>query len=234
MIRQWCCFIASMLLTGMLMAGPMRAAGVSPTSNIGDITVTGQYRLENTERLHYIGCRPVLCGLSNQKAQELLNTELCKEEQEAFARAKAAAVNVTDTPVEASFGYEVKRNSGGLMSLVFYHTLYTGEQAAETRIKSLTVSTVTGEKLSMNALFSHKEKGRERLDKLIVRQLTERGLDAKLQRAFSGITGEECFYVTEQALVIVLEENEYFPREMGTVEFAVSLDELSLYWKPVG
>ena len=90
-----------------------------------------------------------------------------------------------------------------------------------------------GQVYRLQDLFKNEETYGAVLDEHIRRQLRDRGLESQLLKSFSGITKDACFYLTATDLVIVIQELDWFPHSMGSVEFPIPLSELSMYTQDV-
>lgn len=229
-----------MVLMPCLTAGlliPVQAQTL-PTANVGDIVISGIVEETELPRVRFTGFTPQISAMPDAEAERLLNRQIREMEQAALARAKAAVLALasddgSERAVEGVFGYEVKRNGRGLVSILFRDYLYSGGANGRTITTGLTFSSGDGKIYRLKDLFQNKETFRAVLDEHIRRQLRDRGLEAQLLKSFTGLSGDECFYVTDTDLVIVVQELDWFPHSMGTVEFPIPLAELSLYTQDI-
>lgn len=220
--------LALLLLIGFLSSFAAQAAADS------GLTVIRRTEQKETDVLHFTGTYPQISGMADEKAQAALNDRLRQWEQTALARAQTAVLTSgaddrSDVVVEALFQFEEKRNSGGLISLLFCEYLYTGVGSGHTTMTGLTFSSASGRVLKLKDLFYNENAMRNYLDKAIQEQLESRGLLSALQKSFQGITGEESFYLTDRHLVVLVQENDWFPPSMGWTEFVLSLDDMVPY-----
>lgn len=209
-----------------------------PSANIGDVVISGIVEETELPRVRFSGSTPQISAMPDAGAQRRLNRQMWEMEQAALARAKAAVLALSPDDgsgraVEGVFGYEVKRNGRGLVSLLFHDYLYSGGANGRTIVTGLTFSSGDGKVYRLKDLFKNEETYQAVLDEHIRRQLRDRGLESQLLRAFTGIQGDECFYVTDTDLVIVIQETDWFPHYMGAVEFPIPLAEISMYTQDV-
>jgi hypothetical protein len=215
-------------------AGPAYAQ--APPANVGDVVISGASEEIVLPQMHFTSSIPRITGMPDQNAALLLNRRMREMKDAALAKAKASVVTLApgDGPgrvVEGIFGYEVKRNNRGLISILLSDYLYSGGANGLTVKTGLTFSAADGRVLRLRDLFKNEATYTNCVNEQIMKQLEERQLEAQLLKAFSGITGEETFYVTESALVIVIQELDWFPHAMGSVEFSIPFDRISMALK---
>lgn len=208
----------------------------TPAASVGSVTISGVQKQVQTDQIQYVGTYPQFVGIQDRDNQIILNNRMREWQNCAMARAKAAVLTLQngDGPkrvVEAVYGYEVKRNSGGLVSLLFSDYLYAGGANGIDKKTGLTVSSITGEEFTLSSLFASDASYTEVLNRIIEEQLKSRGLEAQLLAPFEGLTGKEVFYLTDHELVIVVNELDWFPHAMGTVEFSIPLSDIHMYLK---
>ena len=208
----------------------------TPAASVGSVTISGVQKQVQTEQVHYVGTYPQFIGIQDRDNQIILNNRMREWQSCAMARAKAAVLTLQngDGPervVEAVYGYEVKRNSGGLVSLLFSDYLYAGGANGTEKKTGLTFSSITGEEFVLKDLFASDASYKLALNRIIEEQLKSRGLEAQLLSPFTGLTGEEVFYITDTQLVIVANEQDWFPHAMGTVEFSIPFSDIQMYLK---
>lgn len=219
------------LTMGVLL--PIQAQNL-PVANVGDVVISGIVEEIELPRVRFTGSTPQISAMPDAAAERLLNRQMREMEQAALARAKAAVLALasddgSERAVEGVFGYEVKRNGRGLVSILFHDYLYSGGANGRTIMTGLTFSSGDGKVYRLKDLFQNKETFSAVLDEHIRRQLRDRGLEAQLLKTFTGLSGDECFYVSDSDLVIVIQELDWFPHSMGVVEFPIPLAELSMY-----
>lgn len=203
-----------------------------PISNLGDIAICSVTEKVKEKNLCFTGYYPRFFGIGDNAAQKSLNVQMQELAHVALARTKAAAAQLTtgdrseQQRVEGTFGYEVKRNSNGVVSLLLSDTLYTAKENTKQNKYGITFKVSNGEILKLANLFQNTEEGIHLVDREIEKQLDNRKLKAKLQKATPQIHANQPFYLTDDSLVIIVPEMTWFGREMGTVEFPVSFDTL--------
>ncbi len=217
--------LASLTVSAALTAAP-------PLTHVGDITISPVSQKVETESMEFSGTHPRFTGIGDAAAEKRLNAQMAEWEKEALARTKAAAVTMRaddrseQRKSEGVFTYEVKRNSGGLVSLLFSEYLYAGgANGLDTRF-GLTFSTFSGEELRLDDLFSNSEEGLRQVNALVKDQLRERDLESSLLVTNPRVEADQPFYLTDTALVIVVQELTWFPHSMGTVELSIPFSQL--------
>lgn len=215
-----------------LAAGPVYGQSPPPAS-VGDVVISGVAEETALLRLRFSSAIPRITGMPDENAALLLNRRMREMRDSALARAKAQVVTLAPDDgsgrvVEGVFGYEVKRNSGGLVSILLSDYLYSGGANGLTVKTGLTFSTSDGQVLRLRDLFKNEATYTSYVNEQIAKQLEGRQLENQLLKAFTGITGEETFYLTDSALVIVIQELDWFPHSMGSVEFSIPFAQLSM------
>lgn len=208
----------------------------APATNVGDVTISGVTEQVQEDRVHFTGSYPQFSGILDKENEVLLNARMREREQAALVRAKAAVLGLpaddrSGRSVEGVYGYEVKRNSGGLASLLISDYLYSGGANGIDVRTGLTVSTVSGRELRLKDLFCNDASYVEVLNRAIRTQMRDRSLEKELISPFTGIKEEQTYYLTDTDLVIVAQELTWFNHAMGTVEFPVPLSKLQAYLK---
>lgn len=202
----------------------------APLTNVGDIAICAISEQVSGDHFKFTGHCPRFSGIGDAEAQKSLNAEMRENVQGALFRTKAAAVVLPtgdrseQLNSEGEFGYEVKRNSGGVVSLLFTETLNAGD--SNTVQTGLSFFTGSGQVFDLTGLFLNSEEGLKQVNDEVSRQLSERGLLASLQKLNPKINPEQQFYLTNNALVLIIPEMTWFRREMGTVEFSIPLAQL--------
>ncbi|MCI8553435.1 MAG: DUF3298 and DUF4163 domain-containing protein [Clostridiales bacterium] len=210
----------------------------APASYVGDIAISSVTERYQQDSVSFTGSYPQFSGIGNTGAQQKLNVKMREKEQSALIRAKAAGMELSSAEgtgqrsAEGIYEYVVKRNSGGIVSLLFSDYLYAGGANGLTTLSGMTFSAATGECYSLEGLFREGTSCRELIDAEIRRQMEERDLSSQLISPFEGVQNNDCFYLTDTSLVIVFQEMQYFPHSMGSVEFSVPLSRLETCLKP--
>lgn len=210
----------------------------APAVNVGDITISSVTERYQQDSVDFTGYYPQFSGIADRDAQKELNVLMREKAQSALIRAKTAGmglISVEGQPqrsAEGLYGYEVKRNDGGVVSLLFTDGLYAGGANGSEKKSALTFSSSNGDVYTLEGLFLDGAACYGAINAEIHRQLLERGLEPELLQPFEGIDANEVFYVTDTDLVIVFQEITYFPHSMGSVEFAIPLSQLEACLKP--
>ena len=210
----------------------------APAVNVGDITISSVTERYQQDSVDFTGYYPQFSGIADRDAQKELNVLMREKAQSALIRAKTAGmglISVEGQPqrsAEGLYGYEVKRNDGGVVSLLFTDGLYAGGANGSEKKSALTFSSSNGDVYTLEGLFFDGAACYGAINAEIHRQLLERGLEPELLQPFEGIDANEVFYVTDTDLVIVFQEITYFPHSMGSVEFAIPLSQLEACLKP--
>ncbi|SHK63073.1 DUF3298 and DUF4163 domain-containing protein [Desulforamulus aeronauticus] len=155
---------------------------------------------------------PQVSGLTNKTVQADINR---------LINAQVNKILPKDNCQTSTFGkYEVKLNEQGLLSIVLY--FYTIREQAANGLniqKSITVDLATGKVYELHDLFKPGSRYKMVLDKMIRQQIQEQGLT--LIKEFTGITDNQDFYLTKDALVIYFQELAYTIHADGTPEFVI-------------
>lgn len=217
--------VLTSFLAALMVAAPQAV-------NVGDITIGPVTSTVETDRMTFTGTHPRFSGIGDQDTQKRLNARMAEWEKEALERTKAAAVTLraddrsAQRKAEGVFGYEVKRNGGGIVSLLFSDYLYAGGANGLDVKTGFSFYSESGEVFALPALFTNSEDGMKRVSEEVARQLKERDLEKELLASFPGIGPQQTFYLTDTDLVIVVQELTWFPHSMGTVEFPLPLAQL--------
>lgn len=203
-----------------------------PVTHLGDIAICAVS--ENAKGKNYVfsGFYPRFSGMGDKTMQKSLNVQMRELAQGALARSRAAAVRLQngDRPggqtAEGVFVYEVKRNGGGIVSLMFTDTLNNGKEPTKQIKSGLTFYAKSGKTIKLTGMFTNGEKGLGLLNRELKKQLDERGLMSALQKSNPVVDADQTFYLTEDCIVLVINENTWFGQAIGTVEFPIKLDKL--------
>lgn len=204
----------------------------APITHVGDIAICAVSEQVSGDHFTFTGHCPRFSGIGNTDAQRERNAEMREYVQGAMFRAKAAAAVLPTGDrsgklnAEGFFGYEVKRNSGGIVSLLFTDTLRAGESYAKQTKTGVSFYTGSGETFDLAGLFLNSEEGMEQINREVTSQLSKRGLLTSLQRANPKVDEKQQFYLTDTELVLVIPEMTWFGREMGTAEFIIPLSQM--------
>lgn len=201
----------------------------APVTNVGDIAVCAVSEQVNGENYEFSGNCPRFSGMGNREAEKKLNARMRECFETALFRTKASAAELPtgDRPeqqkAEGIFDYEVKRNSGGIVSLLLNETLHNGNADTAQLKSGVSFFTGSGEIIKLPDLFLNSEEGMKQVNDEISLQMKGRGLESALERANPVVDAGQPFYLTDSALTIIIPETTWFGRNMGTVEFNIPL-----------
>lgn len=204
----------------------------APVTHVGDIAVCAFSEQVSGDHFVFTGHCPRFSGMGNSDVQKKLNAQMREREKGALSRTKAAAVQLLtgDRPeqlkAEGYFGYEVKRNSGGIVSLLFNDMLSAGKSDSLQTKTGLTFSAGSGETYTLPGLFMNSEEGMKQVNEEIDRQLDKRGLSRSLEKANPVVGPGQQFYLTDSELILMIPEMTWFDHSMGIVEFTIPLSQL--------
>lgn len=211
----------------------------APPMSVGDITicaltekVTGSSSQSGVS-FTFTGSYPRFSGIGDKGAQTELNADIKEWMQKALADTKAAAAVMSSDDrsdqrqAEGIYGYEVKRNQGGLVSLLITQYLYSGGANGLETVEGLTFLSGSGRRLTLEDLFTNPEQGLDEINEEVRRQLTERDLERQLLVSDPAVGTNQTFYLTDKTLVVVVPPLTWFAHVMGSVEFEIPLEQLS-------
>lgn len=179
--------------------------------------------------LNFYSSYPKLSGLDNTKKQKELNKDFKIQANYAVKKAKDTAKELAKHPetrkikVTGIYDFKVKRNKGGIVSILLSDYLYSGGSRGITVTSGVTINTNSGEVYKLKDLFKDNVDFVAVLSNIISKQIEVRGLSDNLLTEFRSISKEQTFYLTERLLVIVFNEYEYFPYSFGVMEFRIPL-----------
>jgi hypothetical protein len=204
-----------------------------PTTNVGDIAISPISEETTGENFVFNANYPRFSGIGEVEAQKNLNAEVYELVQQSMYRTKAAAVRLpTDdrsrqSKAEGRFEYQVMRNSGGIVSLLFTDTLSKSDTDKSQTKMGFSFYTGNGKTLSICDLFLNSEEGISKVNDEISRQINQRGLVKSLQKSNLKIEKDNCnFYLNNSELVVIIPEMTWFARNMGIVEFTIPFNQL--------
>ena len=133
--------------------------------------------------------------------------------------------SLADPRAEMKSYYEIKTNEKGVLSLSLFNYAFTGGAHGLTLQKSLTFMTADGQLYRLSDLFKPGSDYKDRLSRLINRQIIERKIDTL--QPFTSIRGDQEYYVADRALVIWFSLYELTPYVYGFPYFPISVYDLS-------
>jgi hypothetical protein len=201
----------------------------TPALAAGSLHVTRMTERSEVPGLTFECAYPRLYGMGNESRQEELNVRLRELAATAKAEAELKAKKSHSVPVSGKFGYEVKRDSDGILSLKLVSSLSAGKSRCETT--GITVDTVSGAEYTLSDLFRSDADYVSMLSGEVSRQIADRGLSGKLLKPFRAIDSDESYYLKSDELVIILGGG-YFSSDSYPEEFPVKLKSLEGSLKP--
>jgi hypothetical protein len=215
---------ASLFITVLLLISPANAAG-----SLNVQSMDGQ---SNRPYLEYSYSYPRITGLGDSINQQHVNVRLKERAMKAVKSAELASQTATEgLAIKGSFGFNVKRNDGGILSIELNETL-TGNSSPVLLREGMNIDTVSGKILKLQDLFKENADYKGLISDIVKKQLKTTGLDKKQLREFKTINNYEEFYLTQNELVILPEPGKYFSQKSGIIEFVISLKSLEDALKP--
>ncbi|MBM7623681.1 RsiV family protein [Sporohalobacter salinus] len=163
---------------------------------------------------------PEIIRPHNQALENRINKLIKQTVEETLPSDRYKKMNI----ITAAGEYEETVNIKEILSIRFENYYYPeGMANGITEVRGLTVNLITGKKYRLKHLFAS-ENYKSYLNRIIEEQIEER--EIPLIEEFTGITGNEVFYLTEEALVIVFQEYELTPGYFGVLEFKIPYQDL--------
>jgi acyl-CoA synthetase (AMP-forming)/AMP-acid ligase II len=125
--------------------------------------------------------------------------------------------------------YEVKYNENGLFSIAVDMYSYTGGAHGLTQRFSVTADLAASRVLTLPDLFKEGA-GYQKLLNARIREAINRRPDWGDSVTFSGVTGNDGFYLTPEGLVIYYQAYEIAPYALGLPSFIIDKYELADMW----
>jgi hypothetical protein len=163
---------------------------------------------------------PQVAGLPDQAAQERINRLIEEQVYRLIARQKQWPESAGLTIAEMKGTYTIEANKNGVLSVRFENYTFP-ENAAHglTMVNSITLDLATAKVYTLRDLFQPGTGYIMTLDKMIAQQFKER--DIPMINEFKGITINQDYYLTGDALVIYFQAYEYTPGYVGIPEFEI-------------
>lgn len=226
--RAAICLAALLILTAALTA----AAKDRQESEvvIKPVRLVAESNINANGRFVFDATYPKLSGLGDRKAQKALNKYFKDQATGLLAQVKQAGSDLVEAgssaTAEGIYSYSVKRNSGGIVSILESSYLYSGGANGTERVHGVNIISQSGETLSLCDLFPDCEKALEAINQMVASQLYHRGLEEQLIVENPRVTAEQEFYLTDLSLVIVVPELTWFNHATGTIEFTIPFKDL--------
>ncbi|SKA80768.1 protein of unknown function [Clostridium sp. USBA 49] len=167
---------------------------------------------------------PKVSGLKHKSAQSSINRYIKKE---VYSLLNKEGYGV-DEGKKFTAGYTVKLNKRGTLSILLeVFSFVKGEEKRNTVRKTINVSLKDARIYYLDDLFSRKIKKSKWisiLNDIIRNQISFKGIN--LSKEFKGIWLKQDYYLTEDALVIYFQMNEYTEPEYGFPEFTIFFNDI--------
>ena len=180
--------------------------------------------------LQYSAAWPKISGLQDTDQQAKLNVRFAESACRLKVLAQTSAHQGNRT--EAQMDFQVKRNCGGLISILFDEYLYTGGANGSSSKTGTTFSAVDGTLYELRDLFRENVDYVSYLSGEIKKSIQEQGIQDQQIEPFDKINVDQPFYLTDTQLVIILPEITYFPHSFGVLEFPIELSSMKEMLKP--
>ena len=222
---RWFKFV-TFTLTCLMLTQPVGAAGSLRVEK-----VTSEL---NEPQLQFSSSYPHISGLKDSAAQQRFNVIVRERAEKSQKTAQFAAKTLKDSTarVTGGFNFAVKRNGGGVLSMVLNEQLTVGGGKGMVTQTGVSINTVSGKAYRLGGLFEDNVDYVGVLSSEIKKQIRARGLESKQLTVVKKIKSNEGFYLTSDALVIFFNQYEYFPYECGIQEFTIPLQSLNGILKP--
>lgn len=162
---------------------------------------------------------PQIEGLSKGVGEAKFNQAI-QEEVEGFA----AKLNTPDHSGKIS--YKVEYNDHHLLSVTLSEMFYVTHAAHPmTYLKAFTINTKTGEFYQLKDMFKQGTEYKEKINVVIEQQITEQKIP--LLKPFKGISDNQCFYLSQDGLVVYYQLYEYTPYFYGFPKFTIPYRQIS-------
>jgi hypothetical protein len=175
--------------------------------------------------LHY----PVVSGLPDKDVERRINHRI----QDLMYQMIRDEGYVEDLTKDFTGSYKIRVNQNGILSLsVEMYSYAEGAAHGLTVVKSLTFDLKTGRVYRLRDLFRLNSNYKAIINDFIRQEIKAK--DIPLIAKFTGISEDEDFYLTENALVIYFQLYEYTPYAYGIPEFAIPYRALQRVVNPKG
>lgn len=163
---------------------------------------------------------PQVAGLPDEEVQEQINRLIEEQVYKLIAEQKQWPDSAGLTIAEMTGTYKIEVNKNGILSIRFENYTFP-EHAAHglTMVSSITLDLATGKVYTLRDLFQSGTGYLITLNKMIAEQFKER--DLPMLKEFNGITIQQDYYLTNNALVIYFQAYEYTPGYVGIPEFEI-------------
>lgn len=173
---------------------------------------------------------PKVIALQNKDVQDKINKDILDTVYNLIDLQKI------DDNVEELYGnYDVTLNEKFLVSILFDNFVYWKNSIhGLTILKSITSDLETGKKYELEDLFIENSNYKERINKIIKRQIKGQEIERYLLRDFETINENQDFYLTDNCLVIYFQLYEYTSYAYGFPKFCINYNDLLDIINPEG
>ncbi len=192
------------------------------------ITINTIKKSSETDNLKLTLQYPELKGLENTEVENKLNAMFAKLAEEAGNRGHSTAGYMAAEQLargikaEVYFGYKVKYNQKGFLSIVFLDYIYSGGAHGLTVQSSYNLDLETGTEYKLKDVFKAGTDYVSNISGEVKKQMEERGI-AGYVIPFEAIRADQDFYLSNNELVVYFQAYEYTPYAAGIPEFALDL-----------
>lgn len=172
---------------------------------------------------------PFIENAPNENASNIVNQEIIDALNSLWLNEVLIPEKVNFLIVESA--YEVPLDSNGLLSIVM--SLYTETQEnpnGHILFTSLTVDINTGEVYDLMNLFNDRINFTEILSNIAIKKANEMNIDFIVP--YSGVTDNQKFYLTPEALVLYYQLDEFTPASSGLFRISIPYSEISNILSP--
>lgn len=213
-----------LLVVGILCSSPVPVALASASSTLPASEQSTVQIIEKKDTSTYIDFTyPQVTGLPNQNVQNQMNEKI-----------KARVYDLQKTNVFDDIKkyywstYEIPYNQNQILSIRLNQSI-NAEGAAHPAnyLSSITLNLRTGQEYRFADLFKKDTAYVDKVNELARKEIAK--LDYTLLEPFKGITENQSFYLTKDALVIYFQEGEYTPHVVGPLVIRIPYQDLKPY-----
>jgi len=165
---------------------------------------------------------PIIEGLQNENIQSNINGSIIEKLNSMFNSAVFLPQQTNFNEIVSSYILSLQRS--GLISILFYLYTNTMGENENTIYSSLIIDANTGQEYDFEDLFNPSSNFRERLSQLAVQRA--RAENIPFTEEFKGISDNQQFYLTPDALVLYYQPGEFTPASYGLFEIAIPYSDI--------
>lgn len=226
-------FLASAIALCM-MAPSFAATGTTSAASSKHAVITKATITANVEGLTTKISYPQVSGLKSRSAQNKINASFYNMASKALEEGKINAASLksegyTGEPCETDFGYKVKYNTKGILSVVFTDYQYSGGAHGYTIMTSKNIKLSNGKSIALRSMFTNKKAAVKKINSKIKSKIKSRKLTQLFK--FRSIAKKQSYYITKKGITVFFQEYEYFPYADGIQHFTITHKVLKPYMK---